>query len=93
MPYCTPLPYTKVHQYVNVSQTEDDLKAAIATQPVSVAVVAAATSWQFYSGGVFEQDCDGELDHGVLAVSVAPLFESCRSCMRRSTSHFVRIAS
>lgn len=71
MPYCTPLSGTKVMEYVNVTQTEDDLKAAIATQPVSVAVAAAGFDWQFYSGGVFRQDCDDQIDHGVLAVSAA----------------------
>jgi hypothetical protein len=39
MAYCDPLPNTKVKQYVNVTSTEDDLKAAIATQPVSVVSV------------------------------------------------------
>ena len=73
-PYCSPLPYTKVKKYVNVTKTEEALKAAIATQPVSVAVAAGGTSWQFYKSGVYDVGCEhnekGEpaIDHGVLAV-------------------------
>ena len=70
MPSCKPLPLTTVQEYVNVTKTEGDLKRAIATQPVSVAVQASAFDWQFYSGGVFREDCTGDVDHGVLAVSV-----------------------
>lgn len=68
MSQCTPLHSTKVQQYVNVSETEEALKGAIAVQPVSVAVAASGFDWQFYAGGVFHQDCDEEIDHGVLAV-------------------------
>mmetsp|Transcript_21168 Transcript_21168/g.44010 ORF Transcript_21168/g.44010 Transcript_21168/m.44010 type:complete len:458 (+) Transcript_21168:61-1434(+) len=68
MPYCEPLPYTKVKQFVDVDKTEEALKAAVATQPVSIAVVAGDVNWQFYSGGVYDAGCDDELDHGILAV-------------------------
>jgi len=68
MSKCTPLHSTKVQQYVNVSGTEEALKGAIAVQPVSVAVAAGGFDWQFYAGGVFHQDCDEDIDHGVLAV-------------------------
>ena len=34
-PYCTPVPDTRVSKYVNITETEEDLKAAIAIQPVS----------------------------------------------------------
>jgi len=70
MPYCTPLSDTKVKQYVNVSETEDDLRAAIATQPVSVAVNADSLSWQFYHDGILSPACEDpdSIDHGVLAV-------------------------
>lgn len=44
MPYCEPLPSIKVKQYVNVTKTEEALKAAIATQPVLVAVSAGVVS-------------------------------------------------
>ena len=40
---CQPLPDTKVQKFVDIESTELALKAAIATQPVSVAVEAG--SW------------------------------------------------
>lgn len=68
MPYCEPLPDTKVKKFVDVDKTEAALKAAIATQPVSVAVTAGPLDWQFYSKGIFDKGCDADIDHGVLAV-------------------------
>lgn len=44
------------------------LMAAIAKQPVSVAVEADQGVFQFYSGGVMTGACGTALDHGVLAV-------------------------
>ena len=42
---------------------------AIVQQPVSVAVEADQSAWQFYSGGVVTAaNCGTQLDHGVLAV-------------------------
>ena len=47
----------------------DDLKAAIAEGPVSVAIEADSLFFQFYSKGVFSSKyCGTNLDHGVLAV-------------------------
>lgn len=69
MAYCNPLPHTKVAKYVNVTEnSEEAMKAAIATQPVSVAVTAGGMNWQFYSSGVFIEGCETEVDHGILAV-------------------------
>jgi hypothetical protein len=68
MAYCEPLKHTKVAKYVNVTATEEALTAAIATQPVSVAVTAGGVNWQFYSSGVMDESCEDEVDHGVLAV-------------------------
>jgi len=42
---------------------------AVATRPVSIAVDAAGSDWQFYSGGVInDKGCGTSLDHGVLLV-------------------------
>jgi KDEL-tailed cysteine endopeptidase len=44
------------------------LETAIVQQPVSVAVEADQSVFQFYSGGVMDSACGTALDHGVLAV-------------------------
>ncbi|KAJ4870405.1 KDEL-tailed cysteine endopeptidase CEP1 [Raphanus sativus] len=48
--------------------SEDDLMKAVANQPVSVAVDAGSSDFQFYSEGVFTGRCGTELNHGVAAV-------------------------
>jgi C1A family cysteine protease len=50
------------------ASNEDALVAAIAQQPVSVAIEADQSSFQFYSSGVLTAACGTNLDHGVLAV-------------------------
>merc|ERR1712217_898495 len=52
-----------------VSQSEGALEAAVAQQPVSVAIEADQQVFQHYTGGVLTSSaCGSNLDHGVLAV-------------------------
>ncbi len=50
------------------ANSETALLTAIVQQPVSVAVEADQSVFQFYSGGVMTSACGTQLDHGVLAV-------------------------
>ena len=57
-----------IKSYQDVQEnSESALMAAVAQQPVSVAV-DANTLWQLYFGGIIEFLCGTSLDHGVLAV-------------------------
>lgn len=47
---------------------EKALEAALAVQPVSVAIQADQLAFQFYKSGVLTGECGQKLDHGVLAV-------------------------
>ena len=49
-------------------KSESALKAAVAQQPVSVAIQANGIGFQLYKRGVFSGMCGHNLDHGVLAV-------------------------
>lgn len=54
--------------YTDVTASVTALKAAVAQQPVSVAIEADQNSFQFYSSGVLTSSCGTSLDHGVLVV-------------------------
>ncbi|XP_027071829.1 senescence-specific cysteine protease SAG39-like [Coffea arabica] len=59
----------KITGYEDVpADSEAALLKAVANQPVSVAIDASGSAFQFYSSGVFTGDCGTELDHGVTAV-------------------------
>lgn len=58
--------YFRTQSYASVPQGDmNQLAAAVSKQPVSVAV--DASSWQFYSGGIYT-NCGTNLDHGVLLI-------------------------
>ncbi|KAG6387136.1 hypothetical protein SASPL_152321 [Salvia splendens] len=50
------------------ANSESSLLKAVANQPVSVAIDASGSDFQFYSSGVFTGECGTDLDHGVTAV-------------------------
>ncbi|XP_073146833.1 senescence-specific cysteine protease SAG39-like [Henckelia pumila] len=59
----------KITGYEDVSaNSESSLLKAVANQPVSVAIDAGGSNFQFYSSGVFTGECGTDLDHGVTAV-------------------------
>ena len=64
------LKQSKVTGYTDVTaNSESALQAAVAQQPVSVAIEADQSVFQFYSSGVLtSSSCGTSLDHGVLAV-------------------------
>lgn len=47
---------------------ENDLQLHVAEQPVSVAIEADQLAFQLYRGGVFDERCGQNLDHGVVVV-------------------------
>lgn len=57
-----------ISSYKDVNPSEEDLEKAVSQQPVSVAIEADQSSFQFYSSGVMTGSCGTQLDHGVLAV-------------------------
>jgi KDEL-tailed cysteine endopeptidase len=58
-----------ITSYTDVPADSDTaLMTAIVTQPVSVAVEADQSSFQFYTSGVMTAACGTALDHGILAV-------------------------
>jgi len=55
--------------YKDLPTDESKFQAAVAQQPVSIAIEADTTAFQFYFSGVFDNSgCGTNLDHGVLIV-------------------------
>jgi C1A family cysteine protease len=57
-----------VRGFADVTNSANQLKAAIALGPVSVAIEADQMAFQGYTSGVITSGCGSSLDHGVLAV-------------------------
>lgn len=66
---CTAQPGTKLTGFKDIPKSDEkSLESAVDNQPVSIAIEADQSSFQFYSGGVMDSTCGDQLDHGVLAV-------------------------
>lgn len=62
-------PAVSIDGYEKVPENDENaLLMAVANQPVSVAIDAGGSDFQFYSEGVFTGSCGTELDHGVAIV-------------------------
>ena len=62
-------PVVTISNYYDVPTNEESqLMAAVALQPVSVAIDAEGASFQMYKSGVYNAECGTTLDHGVLVV-------------------------
>jgi len=58
-----------IKRFTDVTPNNNNaLKTALNIGPVSIAIEADQSGFQFYSGGVFTGTCGDTLDHGVLAV-------------------------
>merc|ERR550517_1876240 len=59
----------QISSYKDVRQnSEEQLAAAVAEGPVSIAIEADQSAFQLYKRGVFSGRCGAKLDHGVLVV-------------------------
>jgi len=66
---CTPDSRSAITGFTNVAvNDEDQLKIAVAQQPISVALEADQSGFRYYKSGVFDGTCGHSLNHGVLCV-------------------------
>ncbi|XP_065874216.1 vignain [Euphorbia lathyris] len=62
-------PAVSIDGYEDVPENDESaLLKAVANQPVSVAIDAGGSDFQFYSEGVYSGSCGTDLDHGVAIV-------------------------
>merc|ERR1711934_230954 len=66
--FTTAIPRGSVTGYKDISNEAGLLDAVSTVGPVSVAIEADQSSFQYYSSGVLTGSCGTSLDHGVLAV-------------------------
>merc|ERR1719262_925545 len=66
--YTTAIPRGGVTGYKDISSESALLNAVSNVGPISVAIEADQSSFQYYSSGVLTGSCGTNLDHGVLAV-------------------------
>ena len=71
---CSNVAHTSVSNHVDIQTNSDNaMMAALAQQPVSVAIEADQKAFQLYSSGVFTSNCGTNLDHGVGLVGYGTL--------------------
>lgn len=65
---CTPVEGSAPSKWTDVDQTDAAMMEALNVGPVSIAIEADESNFQYYSSGVLTASCGTNLDHGVLAV-------------------------
>jgi C1A family cysteine protease len=66
---CKTVDKSEIKTFVDVNPNSDNaMMAALAQQPVAIAIEADQREFQLYKSGVFTGACGTTLDHGVLAV-------------------------
>ena len=87
---CTPVAHTTVSKFTDVDSTEKAMLSAVTQQPVSVAIEADQSAFQFYKSGVFTAPCGNNLDHGVLNVGYGTMHMN-ETTTKKSKSDYWKI--